>query len=562
MLGRKRRLDCASGREKADIVLKNGNVLNVFTEEVYKADVAICGDTIVGVGSYEGESEIDCTGKYLVPGFIDAHMHIESCMVTPGELAKVLVQAGTTTIVADPHEIVNVSGAKGMDYFLQCAKNLLVNVFYMMPSSVPAADGETNGCGEFLASDMMKYVDNARVLGLGETMRFMECAQGEKRMSDKLELFSKKHIDGHAPGILGKQIQAYRLSGVENDHECSTPEEVLEKLRAGFHIYVREGSGAKNLETLINTMLKADVSMDRCAFCTDDKHVEEIRKEGHISTCIRKAIALGVPVATAYKMGSYQAAEFYGLKNLGAIGAGYRADIVFLEDLKEVRPVDVMKSGKILTAADYAKDYSTKAPEELLHTVHTGAVTKEKIQLACDGTTDVIQMNAHQIVTTHLVEHIPVENGYFKPDNIYNKICVVERHGKTGEIGVAPLKGFGIKNGAVATSVAHDSHNLIVAGDNDEDILAAVKAVQEQQGGYAIVSEGKIVDVLPLPLCGLMSEKFCDEVVEKVAEMLTETRELGISENIDPFITLSFMALTVIPEIRITERGVHLFCKG
>lgn len=557
MIDRKRRLACANGQQKADVVLKNGKVLNVFTEEVITADVAICGDTIVGVGDYEGEREIDCTGKYLVPGFLDAHMHIESSMVAPGELAKVLVQAGTTTIVADPHEIVNVSGAKGMDYFLQCAKNMLVNVFFMIPSSVPATDVETNGCGEFLASDMMKYVDNARVLGLGETMRFVECYEGEHRMSDKLELFSKKHIDGHAPGITGKAVQAYRLAGVENDHECSTKEEVLDKIRAGFHIYIREGSGAKNLETLLGTLLDAGVSLDRCAFCTDDKHIEEIRKEGHISTCIRKAIAMGVPVARAYKMGSYQTAQFYGLKEYGAIGAGYRADIVFLDNLEEVRPTAVMKDGRILGGEDYEKSYAVPVPQELLHTVHAAYVTKEKIQLACEGKTDVIAMNPHQIVTTHLVEEVPTEQGYFVPDAVYNKICVVERHGKTKEVGVAPLKGFGVKNGAVATSVAHDSHNLIVAGDNDDDILLAVKAVQESQGGYAIVSGGKVIDVLPLTIAGLMSEKTADEVTAQVASMLEETKKLGISEEIDPFITLSFMALTVIPEIRVTERGIY-----
>ncbi|MGN0141010.1 MAG: adenine deaminase [Roseburia sp.] len=559
MMERKRRLACANGTQKADIVLKNGNVLNVFTEEILKADVAICGDTIVGVGHYEGEQEIDCTGKYLVPGFIDAHMHIESCMLAPGELAKVLVKAGTTTIVADPHEIVNVSGSRGMDYFLRCVKDILVNVFFMIPSAVPATDVETNGCGEFLAADMMKYVDDARVLGLGETMRFAECCSGEKRMADKLELFSRKHIDGHAPGITGKEVQAYRLAGVENDHECSTPEEVLDKLRAGFHIYIREGSGAKNLETLVRTLLAAEVTLDQCAFCTDDKHVEEIEKEGHISTCIRKAIALGVPVAQAYKMGSYQTAQFYGLKNYGAIGAGYRADIVFLDDIKKVCPVDVMKNGRILTEEDYAKDYSVPVPEELQHTVHVKGVTGERIALACDGTADVIQMNPHQIVTTHLVEQVPVEQGFFVPNVTYNKICVVERHGKTGEIGVAPLKGFGVKNGAVATSVAHDSHNLIVAGDNDADILLAIETVQKYQGGYAIVSGGRVVDVLPLPICGLMSEESAHVVTEKLASMREEAEKLGISKDIDPFITLSFMALTVIPEIRVTERGVYLF---
>ena len=237
MVDRKRRLDCANGIRKADIVLKHGKVLNVFTEEILEADVAICGDTIVGVGSYEGEREIDCTGKYLVPGFLDAHMHIESSMVSPGELSKVLVQAGTTTIVADPHEIVNVCGVKGMDYFLKCAGKALVHIFFMIPSSVPATDVETNGCGEFLASDMMKYVDDARVLGLGETMRFVECYQGERRMSDKLELFAKKHIDGHAPGITGKAVQAYRLAGVENDHECANSGSARQAARRFSHLY-------------------------------------------------------------------------------------------------------------------------------------------------------------------------------------------------------------------------------------------------------------------------------------------------------------------------------------
>ena len=288
-------------------------------------------------------------------------------------------------------------------------------------------------------------------------------------------------------------------------------------------------------------------------------HIEDIRKEGHISTCIRKAIALGVPVAKAYKMGSYQPAMFYGLKGYGAIGAGYHADIVFLDNLEEVRPTDVMKDGRILGEEDYKKDYWVPVPEELLHTVHVGELSRERIQLACNGKTDVIQMNAHQIVTTHLVEEVPTENGYFVPNEVYNKICVVERHGKTGEIGVAPLKGFGVKGGAVATSVAHDSHNMIVAGDNDDDILLAIRTVEEQQGGYAIVSGGKVIDVLPLPIAGLMSDRRYEEVTEKLSAMQKETRELGISENVDPFVTLSFMALTVIPEIRVTERGVYLF---
>lgn len=556
MKNRQKFLDCANGYEKADLVLKNGKVLNVFTEEIIECDIVVCGDMIVGLGSYEGKQEIDCKGKYLAPGFIDAHMHIESCMLAPGELSKVLVQKGTTTIVADPHEIVNVSGEQGMDYFLNCIDQMLVNTYFVIPSAVPAADDEINGCGEFLAEQMVKYVDHPRVLGLGETMRFMECVEGEKRMADKLMLFSNKHIDGHAPGLKGKAVQAYRLSGVENDHECSTAEEVLDKLRAGFYIFIREGSGAKNLDTLVQTLLDAKVSLDNCVFCTDDKHVGEIMAEGHISTCIRKAIARGIPAVKAYKMGSYQTAKYYGLKAYGAIGAGYKADIVCLDDLEEVQPVFVMKDGKILTEEDFQKDLTTEVPEGLLHTVHAQKITIDRLKLACEEKTDIIQMNRFRLETTHLVETVPRENGYFVPNKIYNKICVVERHGKTGEVGIAPLKGFGIKNGAIATSIAHDSHNIIAAGDNDEDIALAIRTVQEMQGGYVLVSKGIVLDTLTLQISGLMSQLRYQELDKLVEHMLIQARTLGVSEGVDPFTTLSFMALTVIPEIRITERGI------
>lgn len=556
----KEQLLMAAGKKKADLVLKHGHVMNVFSDEIRICDVAICNDKIVGIGEdYQGEKEIDCTGKYLVPGLIDAHMHIESSMLLPGELSKVLVKAGTTTVIADPHEAVNVKGSAAMDYMLASSKDVLCNVYIMVPSSVPATDMESNGCGEFLAGDMVKYRTDSRVLGLGETMRFFELLQGEDRMRAKAELFQGKYIDGHAPGLSGRDLQAYRLAGVDNDHECATVEEGLEKLRSGFWILIREGSGAKNVETLVSGFLKAGVSMERCAFCTDDKHTAEIKKEGHISTCVRKAIQLGVPVIQAYKMGSYQTARLYGLRHLGAIGAGYQADILILDDLLTVHPQSVIKSGKLLSEKEYDADYGCEPAKELCDTIRVSAVSKEDLTLKAEEKNHIIEMQPHQLLTKDVYAKVPSVNGVFCPDAQFNKICVVERHNSEKHmVGVAPLTGFHICNGAVATSVSHDSHNIIAAGDNDEDILLAINCIKEMKGGYAIASKGKIIGKLALPAFGLMSMESCETVENTLQEMLKSARQLGVSEATDPFITLSFMALTVIPEIRITERGIVL----
>ncbi|MDD3239324.1 MAG: adenine deaminase [Lachnospira sp.] len=548
----------ANGLKKSDIVLKNGTIVNVFTEELIQADVAICGDMIVGIGKYEGENEIDCTGKFIAPGLIDAHMHIESSMLTPQELSKVLVMAGTTTIVADPHEIVNVSGAEGLEYFLECRKEMLSNTFFMIPSSVPATDEDTNGAGEFLAKDMEPFVGREGVIGLGETMRFMDVCDGESRMSDKLKLFADKHIDGHAPGITGKSVQAYRLAGVENDHECAHREEMLEKMRAGFSILIREGSGAKNLEELVTTLLEEKLPMDQCGFCTDDKHVEEIIKDGHISTCVRKAIQLGVPTAKAYKMASIQTARMFDLKHIGAVAAGFKADLMIMDDVNDVRPSMMIKGGRLVVDTVLSNHAYIRPSAKLMDTVHFETITSDKLKLECcrGDKTGVIKMQPHQLLTTYEELEVPVESGAFRPDAKFNKICVVERHGKNGKICVAPILGFGIQHGAIATSVSHDSHNVIAAGDNDEDIVLAVNALKESKGGYVIASQGKVLQTLPLPISGLLSDLSYQELVSRLEDMMKTARRLGVQEDADPFITLSFMALTVIPEVRITERGL------
>lgn len=558
MTERQRMLRCARGEEPADLVLKGGTILNVFTEELIPGDLAICGDTIVGVGAYRGVTEIDCTGKFLVPGLIDAHVHLESSMAAPGEFSKVLARAGTTTVVNDPHEIVNVAGRAGLDYFLSCADKMLINAYFMIPSSVPADDRDINGCGEFLAADMNDYVNHPRVLGLGETMRFMDCITGEDRMAAKLALFAEKHIDGHAPGLTGSAVQAYRLSGVENDHECTSRGEVIEKLRAGFTILMREGSGAKNVEILISAVLAEGLPLDHCLFCTDDKHLAEIEADGHITTCVRKAIALGVPAAKAYKMASYNAARYYGLKRLGALGAGFQADVLMLDDLTDPRPSAVMVKGHLLTDADYAADLSVPLPPALTDTVTLPRFTAADIALPCGGTADVIGIIPDQILTVREQASVATENGYFRPGGRYNKLCMADRYGKTGKVGTAVLRGLNIHGGAIATTVAHDAHNLLAAGDNDADILLAMETARDMGGGYAIVSGGDVLGTLPLPIGGLMSDRPYPAVIGAIEDLDRIARSLGVPEGVDPFITLSFLALTVLPQARITVDGIQL----
>ena len=552
----KSKIKAARGLIKADLVLKNGKVLNVFTEEFLIGDVAIVGDTIVGVGDYSGEKEIDCTGKYIVPGFIDAHVHIESSMVSPLEFAKQIIRKGTTSIVADPHEIVNVAGARGMDYILDSSESVPTNVFVMVPSSVPATDMETNGAGKFLAEDIRPYLQHPRVRGLGEMMRFVDVLNEHEETMEKVNAFSQVIIDGHAPGITGKDVQAYRLAGILNDHECASAKEGIEKLRAGYHILIREGSGAKNAEQLIKGFLDVGAAFDRCLFCTDDKHLEDIEKEGHIDTCIRKAIRLGLSPEKAYKIASYNAAQFYNMYSLGAVGAGHLADMLIVDDLERVGISAIVKSGKIVDEnwlADFA--YELK-DETLLETVKNEEISEENIAFVKKELNDVMELVPNQLLTIRKKEVIPGDGGRFVPNSEYCKLVVVERHGKNGCVGVCPIKGYNIVSGAVATTVSHDSHNIIAAGDNDKDIVCAVNKLKEIKGGYVIVSGGEVVDVLPLPIAGLISTKTASEVQKQTGRMVEIARSMGVPEGVDPFTTLSFMALTVIPEIRLTEKGM------
>jgi len=552
----KKEISMANGFDKADLVFKNANIINLFTEEIIIGDVALSGNTIVGIGDYQGLIEVDCTGRFISPGFIDAHIHIESSMVTPLEFAKAILPSGTTTIIADPHELVNVAGKNGLDYILEATENLPLNVYVMLPSSVPATAFETNGAGQFTAKDMIPYLKHPRILGLGEVMSFPDVINGDTDVLEKLSLCQNKICDGHAPGLTRKPLQAYAAAGVETDHECTNIKEVLEKLRTGFKILIREGSAAKNLEAIVTGILEEKLPLDQFLFCTDNKHLEDIHRNRHIRWNIKKAVDLGLNPIKAIKMATLQAAQAYGLKRLGAIAPGYQADLVILRDLESMTVDAVYKDGKPLGQLLKEAIAYDILDLNLLHSVHVDDLSQEKLNFSVSQKDHIIGIIPFQINTDHLIETLPQKNGYFIPDAAYSKLCVIERHKHTGNIGVAPIKGFNIKNGAIATTVAHDSHNIIVVGSNDHDILLAVDHLKKIQGGFVIVSSGKILGDLTLALAGIIRLESGDVVQKKLADLILKARELGVPLGVDPFITLSFMALPVIPRLRLTDMGL------
>lgn len=484
-----------------DVIFKNGNVVDVKNEQILQADIAVKDGKIAGIGHFSGENVIDCTGKYITPGFIDAHVHIESSMATPMEFSKAVMPHGTTTVIADPHELVNVKGNEAMEYILDAAGDAPLGIYVMMPSSIPATPFETNGA-DFTAEDMKQWKDHPLVLGLGEVMCYPAVLSKEEQIMKKLELCKGMVIDGHAPGLV------------------------------------------KEPEFIAHFM-----------FCTDDKHLDTIENEGHISYNIKKSIQLGMNPISAVKMATYNAAKTYGLNDIGVLEEGKDADIVILDSLESVEVHSVYKQGRIVNTEFFTKE-AKPVNESMLHTVVLKNISKDKIQVKAEGKITVIGMIPGQIVTKFLQEEVPSKDGLFTPDSEYSKLCVFERHRGTGNAAAALIKGYGITNGAIATSVAHDSHNIIAAGDNDEDIIKAVQTIEEIQGGYALVSEGRVLGTLPLTVAGLLSQKPAKDIQKGIDELLQKAWKLGISRDIDPFITLSFMALPVIPSLRLTDLGL------
>lgn len=552
LAAKQRIIAVAAGREKADLVLKNAKYLNVFSNEFLCGDIAVANGLIAGVGKYDGKTEIDVSGKLVLPGFIDAHIHLESSMVTPAEFAKAVVAHGTTTVITDPHEIANVMGIDGVEYMIQASQNLPIDVHFMMPSCVPATEIDESGA-ELDCKDIDLYLDNKKVLGLAEMMNYVGVINGDKNVLSKIVTSQAHHkkIDGHAPELSGNDLNAYIAAGVYSDHECSTFENALEKLRKGQFIMIREGTAAHNLKALMPLLTQQYYS--RCMFATDDKHPSDLLYGGHIDYIVKQALKNGADPIVALKTATHHAARYFLLNNKGAIASGYLADIVVVDNLEDFNVETVFKCGKLVFDGE-VKDFSAptvdeKLAEKCFDTFHLDSVTPSSFKV--DGKLGLIGLVGGELLTRNLgtADKIDVENDILK-------IACIERHKGTNHIGVGYVKGYSLKSGAVATSVAHDSHNIITVGCNDDDIAVAVNAINDSKGGIAVVENGKIKALLELPIAGLMSDEPLTTVNEKLENAKSSAYELGADKSIDPFMTLSFLSLPVIPSLRITTKGV------
>ena len=586
----KKMMDVAAGRRKASLVLKGGTIVNVFTERTEIGDIAIEDGCIAGIGEYDGLVNVDMTGRYICPGFIDGHIHIESSMVSPPEFEKAVLPHGTTTVITDPHEIGNVAGCQGVDYMLKATEGLSLDAFFVMPSCVPSTGLDESGA-VLGPEDIKPYYENPRVLGLAEVMNSVGVVAGQEDLMGKLTEAGRrgKVIDGHAPFLGGNELNAYVCSGVWSDHECSDAGEALEKLGRGQWIMIREGTAARNLEALM-PLFEAPY-YERCMLVTDDKHPGDLISMGHIDYIIRRAVSLGADPIRAIKMGTFNAARYFGLKDRGAVMPGLRADLAVLEDLKDIRVAAVYKDG-VLTAkegvclgAGKEKKRNYAAGEEprsgrreetesaektaggletafprVFNSFHMDEVTLEDLVLEQKGAMErVIQFKPHELLTEERL--VPWQNtpglapGVSLEQDIV-KAAVFERHLHTGHKGLGFVGGYGLKKGAVATSVAHDSHNLIVVGTNDRDMVLAANAVRKNRGGLAVAAEGQVLGELALPIGGVMSRLSVEEVEEQLQALKVLTRQLGISSDIDAFMTLAFVSLPVIPKLRINTYGV------
>ena len=552
LAAKQRIIAVAAGREEADLVLKNAKYLNVFSNEFLCGDIAVANGLIAGVGKYDGKTEIDVSGKLVLPGFIDAHIHLESSMVTPAEFAKAVVAHGTTTVITDPHEITNVMGIDGVEYMIQASQNLPIDVHFMMPSCVPATEIDESGA-ELDCKDIDLYLDNKKVLGLAEMMNYVGVINGDKNVLSKIVTSQAHHkkIDGHAPELSGNDLNAYIAAGVYSDHECSTFENALEKLRKGQFIMIREGTAAHNLKALMPLLTQQYYS--RCMFATDDKHPSDLLYGGHIDYIVKQALKNGADPIVALKTATHHAARYFLLNNKGAIASGYLADIVVVDNLEDFNVETVFKRGKLVFDGE-VKDFSAptvdeKLAEKCFDTFHLDSVMPSSFKV--DGKLGLIGLVGGELLTRNLgtADKIDVENDILK-------IACIERHKGTNHIGVGYVKGYSLKSGAVATSVAHDSHNIITVGCNDDDIAVAVNAIKDSKGGIAVVENGKIKALLELPIAGLMSDEPLTTVNEKLENAKSSAYELGADKSIDPFMTLSFISLPVIPSLRITTKGV------
>ena len=541
------------GEKKADLVLKNASIVNVFTKKIIKNDVGIKDGKIVGIGRFSGEKEIDCSEKYVAPLFIDAHVHIESSMMTPSVFSQEVLKKGVGTIIADPHEIANVLGEKGIEFMINDTADVGADIFYMLPSCVPATDIDDNGA-EVGVKELKRLKKYNNVIGLGEVMDVPAVIAGREDMMQKLELFKDEIIDGHCPNISKRWLNAYVDAGVVTDHECSTSREALEKIELGMKILIREGSAAKDLKKVMSAVNIENSHM--FCFCTDDRHIDDIIGEGTINNCVKRAIELGMDPIMAYTLGSYNVARIYNLNDRGAVAPGFKADLLILDDLNDVSINRIIKNGKEIT------EHNIFVENKYIfeNTIKISEITSDMLKVKCEGDLiNVIKVIPESIVTKKEVKEV-VNDGEFITEvkgRRINKIAVFGRHTKSHKYSVGYIDGFGIKNCALAQSISHDSHNIVCVGDSDEDMTKAVNKVIQMGGGIALVCEGKIIESIALPIGGLMTNMNPDFISGRIRRIKDVLKGKGISGGVDPLITLSFMSLTVIPTLKITPRGLY-----
>lgn len=551
-------INVARGIEKADLVIKNANIVNVLSEEIYLSDIAISDGVIAGIGAeYSGEKEIDIQGAFVCPGFIDGHIHIESTMLLPDEFSRIVLPTGTTTVITDPHEISNVFGLHGISFMREASENLPISFYTMLPSCVPATPFETAGF-DLNSYDLALLMDKPWVLGLAEVMTFNGVLNQDKKVMSKLELAKSQNkcIDGHAPYLSGKDLCAYAASGVKSDHECTNENEAIEKLRTGMYIMVREGTAAKDLDALIPFLQKYNTR--KCIFVTDDRHPFDLKE--HINGMVRRTVEAGINPVKAVQMASLNTAEYFGLKDLGAIAPGYKADLLILPDLKNFKPDIVIKNGEIVVqnGTNIVQNQRKDLSSVTRGSVNVKWITPKDFRIEAKGkAVRALEIIPHQLITKDVISEIKIDNGNavsnIETDTL--KICVIERHRATGNIGKGFVKGFNLKHGAIASTVAHDSHNMIVIGTNDMDMYTAAVALIKSQGGKVVVRDGEILSRFELPIAGLMSDKNFETVLAKCNDLNAAAHSIGCLID-DPFMTMGFLSLPVIPELKITDKGV------
>lgn len=560
----RKRIAVSQRREPADLIIRNGMIADVFSLSWKKADIVVADGIIVAIdesGTFKALHEEEANGHYIVPGFIDGHIHIESSMVPPSEFSKVLLPRGVTAAITDPHEIANVLGIDGIRFMIEDAEDADMDIFVMLPSSVPSTTFEHAGA-VLTAQDLKPLLSEPSVLGLAEVMDFPAVLSGDEYMLQKLAVTTEHGlpIDGHGAGLNSEQIRGYRAAGIQTDHECVTAEEALDRVAQGMYVMIREGSAAKNLKALLPAVTTANAR--RFLFCTDDKHLDELLTEGGVDYAVRLAISQGMEPIQAIQLATLNAAECFGLKNRGALAAGYKADFFITADIGNLNAAAVWKDGKKVAENQNMLNRAyenRKIDEAVLHTVHLPKLTTEDFSIHLNQTkAHVMEIIPDQIMTKKVVMEVPVTNSQFQPSTEKDllKLAVIERHHGLGHIGLGIVKGCGLKSGAVATTIAHDSHNVIVLGTNDEDMLLAVQALKDSSGGLVVVDQGKVLSCLPLPIAGLMTDQPAAVAVEKLHELHHSLESICPELDFHLFLTLSFLSLPVIPELKLTDIGL------